>query len=379
MRRTVGHFVGTYLKPTQTFIYQYLKNHDRYDPFVAAARSRHLDRFPFDPRYVLTDLSRMNPRFWLYGALEKFDIYGLERTFYRNVIRQADPDVLHAHFGPMGLRLTEQRAPDRPLVTSFYGYDASQLVQGNDTLRASYLELFEIGDRFLVEGPSMREKLVQLGCPEEKVSLQRIAIDTTRIEPQYPSVDNTFRILMVGRFVEKKGMPDGILAFADAFEDESAELRIVGGQDGGYTEADLRDVAERQGVGQKVTFTGYLDYESYLKEVRNCDLLLAPSKRASTGDSEGGAPTVLLEAQASGKPVVATTHADIPYVVEDGSAGLLVTPGDVESLAGALREFGADPERMAAMGRVGRQNMERRHDIDRLAEQLEQRYDDLVE
>lgn len=379
MGPTVGHFVRSFLPLTETFIYQYLTNHVDYEPFVCATRSENTDRFPFEPRYVFTDKSRFDPRFWVYGVLAKLDLYGIENTYYRNVINRTNPDVLHAHFGPRGAELAQYRRDDRPLVTSFYGYDASRLVQNNDSIQADYRELFSVGDLFLVEGPAMRQKLLALGCPEEKIALQRIAIDIDRIEPRYPNENDGLRILMVGRFVEKKGFPDGIRAFAAAFGDiDDAELRIVGGESGEYTEADLEEIATDEGVSEQVTFTGFLPYEEYLAEIHNCDVLLAPSKRAESGDSEGGAPTVLLEAQASGKPVVATTHADIPYVVEDGVAGRLVTPGDVESLADALRWCWEHPDGLTRMGQAGRENMKAHHDVAKLARQLEARYDQLL-
>ncbi|AQL43313.1 hypothetical protein BV210_11690 [Halorientalis sp. IM1011] len=379
MAPTVGHFVKNYLPLTQTFVYRYLTSHSTYVPFVCGIRSENTDRFPFEPRYVFMDKSRFDPRFWVYGALAKFDLFGLENTHYRNVIDRTDPDVLHAHFGPRGVELEKYRRDNRPLVTSFYGYDASQLVEGDDSMRAKYQKLFAKGDLFLVEGPAMRQKLLALDCPEEKIALQRIAIDTDRIEPCYPDLSDGLQVLMVGRFVEKKGMPDGIRAFASALGDvEGAELRIVGGESGEYTEADLREIAAAEGVSDQVVFAGFLPYEEYLGAVHECDVLLAPSKRAESGDSEGGAPTVLLEAQASGKPVVATTHADIPYVVEDGIAGRLVTPGDVESLADALCWCRDHPEHLTRMGRAGRENMKAHHNVTELARQLETRYDRLL-
>ncbi|MDJ1431956.1 glycosyltransferase [Halostagnicola sp. A-GB9-2] len=386
MSRTVGHFVGSYLPLTETFIYQYLSNYERYEPFVCGKDARNLDLFPFEPRYLFFELPQWSPRFWLYGGLAKLNLRGLTQTYYRHVAKKTDPDIIHANFGPNAVGLLQHRSPERPLVTTFHGYDISELVHRNDSMRRQYERLFETGDLFLVEGPSMREKLLSLGCPKEKIGLQRIAIDTDRITPDYPEPNGEWRILTAGRFTEKKGIPDGIEAFADAFARESgAELRIVGGESddaetnsGECTQAELEEIASRRGVRDQVTFTGFLEYEEYLAEIQHCDLVLAPSKRAESGDSEGGAPTVLLEAQASGKPVVSTTHADIPYIVEDGAAGRLVTPGAVDELADALQWCRANEDELEEMGRVGRDNVARDHDIQKLIDQLERRYDELL-
>lgn len=378
MARMIGHFRRTYLPLTETFVYNYLSSHRRYEPFLCGVHAENLDKFNFEPRHLFEELPQWCPRFWLYGALAKTGVRELNRTYYADIIEAENPDVLHAHFGPMGVELCPQRTPDRPLVTSFYGSDASQLVDRGEAMQSAYRDLFKTGDLFLVEGPSMREKLLQLGCPEKKIALQRIAIDTERIVPHYPIPDGEWRILLAGRFVEKKGIPDGIRAFASAFSDiDGAELRIVGGESGEITRARLETIATEHGIRDQVVFTGFLEYSEYLDEVRNCDLLLAPSKTAESGDSEGGAPTVLLEAQASGSPIVATTHADIPYVVEDDVAGKLASPGDVRGLADALRWFIDHPEKLSSMGEAGRENMERHHDVRGLVTQLERRYDRL--
>ncbi|MYL66709.1 glycosyltransferase [Halorubrum distributum] len=376
MSKTVGHFVDNYLPLTQTFVYQYLINHDRYRPFVCSTYSENLEKFEFEPRETFMELSRLNPRFWIDGALKKFDIRDFGKTYYPRVISRRDPDILHAHFGPIGVSLAPCRKADRKLVTSFYGYDASRLVEGDEEMRDNYQRLFDGGDLFLVEGPAMRDKLLDIGCPRSKTSIQRIAIDMSRITPQYPTEDSSFRVLMVGRFVEKKGFPDGIKAFAEVFKGTDAELRIVGGEYE-YGRERLEHVANSVDIQDQITFTGYLEYEAYLEEINQCSLLLAPSKRAESGDSEGGAPTVLIEAQASGKPVVATTHADIPYVVEDGETGFLASPGDVPELAKALQHCVRDPELMMQMGQAGVQRMAERHSIDNLAPALEEKYDEL--
>ncbi|MFC3476384.1 glycosyltransferase [Halobacterium litoreum] len=376
MSNDVGHFVSNYLPITETFIYQYLTNHERYEPFVCGTFSENVDLFEFSPREIFMELPRWNPRFWTYGALAKLGVKDIRDTYYPRVLERRDPDIMHAHFGPMGVDLAPYQRDNRKLVTSFYGYDASRFVQQEADAREQYQTLFDQGDLVLVEGPAMAEKVEELGCPRSKIGIQRIAINTSRITPQYPDVDGGIRVLMVGRFVQKKGMPDGIKAFANAFKRNDAELRIVGGP-GTYKQKQLQKIARDANIEDSVTFTGFLEYDDYLREVHECDLLLAPSKLADSGDSEGGAPTVLLEAQASGKPVVSTTHADIPYVVEDGETGILVEPGDVTALSEALTSCTADPEKMEEMGRAGVKRMAERHDIGVLAPKLEQRYDEL--
>jgi len=78
--------------------------------------------------------------------------------------------------------------------------------------------------------------------------------------------------------------------------------------------------------------------------------MIQPSRTASDGTRKGR-PTALLEAQATGLPVISTTHADIPEYVHDGRSGILVGERDVSGLAWALEEFKARPELLGEMGR----------------------------
>lgn len=98
-------------------------------------------------------------------------------------------------------------------------------------------------------------------------------------------------------------------------------------------------------------------------------MLVAASVTAADGDEEG-IPNVLKEAMAMGLPVVATRHAGIPELVEDGVSGWLVPERDEAALADALARLAAEPERWPAMGRAGRDKVEREYDIHRLNHRL---------
>jgi colanic acid/amylovoran biosynthesis glycosyltransferase len=113
--------------------------------------------------------------------------------------------------------------------------------------------------------------------------------------------------------------------------------------------------------------------------MEQADIFLQPSQTAADGDSEGGAPTTLLEAQAMGLPVVASDHADIPYVVAPGEPALLPPQGDTGQLAAALGQLLDEPLRWAEMGRRGRRHVEAQHDLRIETQRLEARYLALLE
>jgi colanic acid/amylovoran biosynthesis glycosyltransferase len=129
-----------------------------------------------------------------------------------------------------------------------------------------------------------------------------------------------------------------------------------------------------RGLTDCVQLLGFQPYEVLRRELQAADILLAPSRTASNGDSEGGAPTILLEAQAAGLPVVATTHADIPYVVAAGKSALLAPEGDPAALAECLTSLLGCPERWPEMSRAGRRHVEHEHDVRTTAAGLEETY-----
>ena len=285
--------------------------------------------------------------------------------------------VLHAHFGPTGVwALPLRRRLGLPLVTTFYGYDISQHPR-RLVWRLLYRRLFSQGDCFLALGPDMRRKLIALGCAPDKVRIHRLGVDVSLIPfhvRQAPAEEGYLRILMVGRLVEKKGFRYGIQAFRQVAEGfPQAELRIVGD---GPEQLQLRHLIGSMGLDSRVKLLGRVPREGVFEEMARAHLFLAPSVTAANGDQEG-TPTVLLEAQATGLPVVGTLHADIPSTVLDGRSGYLVSERDVDALAKHLLELGNDPDRWATLGLAGRKHIEDQFDIQKLGRDLDELYQDL--
>ena len=103
-----------------------------------------------------------------------------------------------------------------------------------------------------------------------------------------------------------------------------------------------------------------------------------PSITASNGDQEG-IPVVLMEAQATGLPIISTYHTGIPEVVIDGKSGFLVHEKDVDALAEKLEYLIKHPEIWPEMGRYGRKHVEEKYDIKKLNQQLVKIYQNLIE
>jgi colanic acid/amylovoran biosynthesis glycosyltransferase len=252
---------------------------------------------------------------------------------------------------------------------SFYGFDAYSH-QWLSHWGRRYPELFARGALFVAEGPAMAERLIQLGAPRDRVRLLPLSADVSALDWRAPRVDGPIRITMAGRLVEKKGFRLGIEAFARLGRSD-ATLTIVGS---GPDLAVLKRVAAKASVSG-VRFIPFLSRQEYRVLLAESDILLQPSLTATNGDSEGGAPTVLLDAQAIGTVIVASDHADIPYVVDPGAA-YLGREGDIGSLAAVLATAVDSRDDWEARSRAGRQHVEDQHAPRQVAARRDEIYAD---
>jgi colanic acid/amylovoran biosynthesis glycosyltransferase len=370
----VGHFRTPFLSRSETFIYSYLIHlPPAVRSFVFTSEVANADAFPFD-RVVLYPVPRFTAAKWNVATR----LWRPHELFLAHAMKRRRIAVLHAHFGPEGWEMLRlKRRLKLPMVTSFYGYDASYIAR-DPVWRERYQELFAEGDLFLVEGPALKQRLEVLGCPPAKLAIQPIAVDLDLIRwrARHPERDAPRRFLFCGRFMEKKGLIYALRAFRELIEEgcERFEFRVAGDGEGVPV---IRQFIEDHNLQPRVTLLGFVSYHQFLEQLDWADVFVAPSVTADNGDSEGGAPTTIIEAQAAGVPVVATRHADIPFVVSEGDTALLAQERDVTALKRHLQFFIDHPEVLSRFGRAGRAFVERRHDIRREARELEQRYRNL--
>ncbi len=312
------------------------------------------------------------------------------------IVQRERAVILHAYFAPLGWRLLElKRRLGLPLVVTFLGDDVAPQIgswwwwlirSGSQPpdWPARLRELLAEADLLLVEGPFMRQRLLDLGCPPDKVEIQRFALPLPQLAPRAETEDRPHRptvILFAGRFCEQKGLLYALDAVRQLHaEGRRIEFRIVGDETltHGHYAAQVYAFIRAHRLQDCVRLLGFLNHDAYLRELADADVFLHPSVIDRDGISEGGAPTTILEAQALGIPVVSTWHCDIPHVTLPGESAVLVAERDSTALAHALRTLADDPDLRARMGRAGRRFMEAAHDIEREAPKLEERYSALL-
>lgn len=312
-----------------------------------------------------------------------------------NVLRAAEPilrgagkspvhfDVVHAHFGPAGIRaaqLLEAKVLSGPLVVTFYGNDVHQVpkLRGRDV----YRRMFQTAERIFALSERMAQQLISLGAPAKKVAVHHLGVDPDRFlaaelnTSSSPRNDAAVEILTIARLVEKKGVGYALEAVAELRRNYlPVRLTIVGD---GPLRGELEETAKRLGLSpESVRFLGAQPSSKVRELLQSAQILLAPSVSSRDGDEEG-TPTVILEAMASGLPVVATTHSGIPEQVRHGVTGLLAPERDAEALARLLTVLVVDAERRSQYGRRGREIVLNQFDVRRLNDQLESSYRELA-
>lgn len=194
----------------------------------------------------------------------------------------------------------------------------------------------------------------------DRLRIVHCGIETGRYDgPERASFGKN--VLFVGRLDAVKGATLLLRAFATLrARHPEARLTMVG--DGAIRGA-LEAEALALGIGAATTFTGYLSQGAVAAQLAEADMLALPSFAE-------GLPVVLMEALASGIPVVASQIAGIPELVRNGETGFVVPAGDVETLTARLDQLMSDPELCRRMGAAGRALVRAEHDITREAEWL---------
>ena len=363
-------YTHSLLEPSMTFIVSHADALCRYRPVYAGAH-RVPGGLPLPEDRVVS----INRGGWR-GRAEEFLFrrFGTARRAVRD-LQRFDPQLVHAHFGlsgPAGLALAD--ALGVPMIVTYHGQDATitreearRSFRGREYLRGRRA-VMQRAALIIAVSDFIRSRLLEKGYPAEKVVTHRNGIDVGLFRRS--SGQRVPIVVFVGRFVEKKGCEYLLRALG--------ELRSQGRQVRGVLVGDgpLRPSLQRLAgeVGADVEFAGFRPLDEVRQWLGKAAVVAVPSVTAADGDSEG-LPTVILEAQAMGTPVVATRHAGNAEGVVEGRTALLVDERDVTGLARALLGFIENPAIVESFGAAGRAFVEANFSIDRQAAGLECLYD----
>ncbi len=348
----VASYCTTFLKREMQHIYRQVTGLKRYRTFVITRSRENAESYPFEP---VVELPRARV-FFLVRFYRKY-ILRQDALLYRgefrqltNVFSENPADLMHIYFGHTGVHLRHFiREWDLPIVVSFHGMDIMPRKQDPDYI-VHMKDMLQVATLVLARSESLGEKLVELGCPAEKIRINRTGIPLqafATVERTAPA-DGAWQIVQAARLIEKKGIDDALKAFA-GFRKQypAAHFHLAG--DGPLRPA-LEQLAGELGLSEAVTFHGFCDQPSLVALYGRSHIFLHPSRTTAAQDQEG-VPNAMLEAMATGLPVVATLHGGIPEAVTPEEDGLLAAENDPAALEQFLRRLVAEEglyQRLAA-------------------------------
>ena len=297
------------------------------------------------------------------------------KTIKRNRIK-----LIHIHMGHNiedFLPLSERFA--LPIVASFHGHDvyAYSNFEKNKTLCKKLCLKHAL---FLVISNHMKKMLVGFGCPERKIVVHHVGVDLEKFKFKERKIEKgkALKILCVANFTYKKGIPILIRVLTEIKKIcPNLELRIVGTEtqnDGHKEKKIVEELVHELRLQDSVIFRGFKNHNAIQDEYDWAHIFALPSRTAPNGDSEG-APTVLMEAQASGLPVVSTYSTGIPEVVLDGVSGYLAREGDTQDFADKVCMLIRNHQLWPQMGLAGRKHIEGNYNLIKQVQKLEDIYD----
>ncbi|NEP20408.1 MAG: colanic acid biosynthesis glycosyltransferase WcaL, partial [Leptolyngbya sp. SIO4C1] len=287
-----------------------------------------------------------------------FKKYGRHASSFRLLycsiafIQQGCPtyDIIMCHFGPTGLVALDFRdinVLSGKICVTFHGLDLSAyLIEAGEDI---YAPLFEKADLLLPISDFWKQRLIELGCNPNKIQIHRMGIDLEHFafKPRKTEEEQKVRLVSVARLVEKKGIEYSIRALQKVAQQYPAVEYIVIGD--GPLMHELSQLVQTLELQNVVQLLGWQQQDEVAKILSTAHILLAPSVTSSNGDMEG-IPVALMEAMATGIPVISTWHSGIPELIHHEKSGILVPERNSSELALQILNLIQDPESWSRLG-----------------------------
>lgn len=384
--RFPGDSVGTFMEPIASGVAA--RGHEvhvvaPWHPLVrrpAAERGVHFHFYRYAPARALNVFgyaAAMRADVSLRGAAFAAAPFALAAGWWtaRRVARRHRATVMHGHWVVPGGVTAAFAAPDLPLVVSLHGSDifvAERVAAARAAARAAFRRAAYV----TACSSDLATRAIRLGADPERIEVVPYGVDAARFRPDATARaavrhelgvgGGVLLIAAAGRLVRKKGFEYLVDAMARL---PDAVLALAG-------EGTLREALARRsaaaGVAERIRLLGNRTQDQVAALFAAADVIVAPSIRDDAGNVDG-LPNVVMEALASGTPLVTTSAGGIGAVVEHDVNALLVPERDAAAIAaavGALR----DPARRATLGASARALVERRFGWQRTAERLEAAY-----
>ena len=292
----------------------------------------------------------------------------------RRLCRRERFDIIHVHW---------------PLPHSLFGYAAARACDAPTVISFHGAELMVVNNVVRLAKPFLRWAIrtadaVTANSTHTVKAIQKIYDRPVTIVPfgtaagaysesDQPKPDGTKHLLVVGRLVERKGIPYLIEAVGILARQLPVHLNIVGS---GPDEPHLKELARAQGLEQSITFHGRVSQDELIRQYNRCDAFVLPAIVDSRGDTEG-LGVVIIEAMSYRRPVVASGVGGIVDLVINEQTGLQVPPKDSQALARAIARVLTDPDLAQRLGRAGYDHVQQNYSWPAIIKRLDDMYREL--
>jgi glycosyltransferase involved in cell wall biosynthesis len=342
-KTSIALYLQHYLAPSMTFIYRQLKSaENKFNPIVICSdRLENQDQFQFDKiflkrrNFIRIKKSRVIRK--LVGEHRLLStnprVSKQQLNYFSEVLLKNEVKLIHAHFGPSGIEICDLAKKIKiPLIVTFHGYDASILLTMKNYVK-NIQSVFKYAHIIAISN-SMKNDLIRYGADAKNISVVRCGIPLDHFkfverEPLYSKFSENKRItfLQVSNFIEKKGHMYTVKAFYNFSKNYSNAKLILAGD--GYLKNSIINLCKELKILDKVTFPGLVNEKLVFELMKNADVFLHHSVTSEKGDKEG-IPTVIMEAMATGLPVISTFHSAIPELIYHNQDGFLVEEKDID-------------------------------------------------
>lgn len=291
---------------------------------------------------------------------------GLRKTihnvFILEYIKSKNIDLVHCHYGNNGERMAFLKGYGLKLFTTFHGYDIrAGLEQG----RTIYEHLLKSGTPVISISPFNKKSLKSIGFEDSRILDIANGVDTDFFNAnQERSITSKSKIITVARLSPEKGLDIAMRAlkmFLDHHHGISLEYTIVGE---GKSRKKLEALITELQLEQIVRLVGAKSSQETRDLLIGSDLFILPSRAEAS-------PTVILEAQSTGLPIIATNVGSVSNMVKNG---IIVLPDNISDFKRGLETMFNQKEQWPTMGQQGRDFVTENHSLDNQMDSLIEAY-----
>ncbi len=315
----------------------------------------------FKPKYIITPWS------FLTNKVNSFQLRKSDADFIK-FVKKNEVEIILAEYGMIGAQITRLcKKFNVPLVVHFHGHDAHRY-SVIESYKHSYTEMFDYASAIVVVSSKMKNNLMLLGAHKEKLFLNGYGVNLSKFKFQKRvKREEVFKVFAVGRFVDKKAPYILILSIQKIIQ-KIPEIQFNFAGDGYLFETCSRLVKGLK-LENNIHLLGAVEHSEIIRMMSDSDVYIQHSVEAFDGDSEG-LPNSILEAAASGVPIVSTAHAGISDVLVHRENALLVEENDLDAMAEAIIEVYENFDMAQNLAFNARKTIESNHELNYTLDKL---------